>query len=389
MNSTILTENKKKVIWWLVLAAIAAFFCWYAVSHQEKFITPFDHIRMGKTYSQSQYVIGELSKGGIGDDGVYAFAGYYYVFQGGDVSSVNFEHPPLGKYLIGLSVFVTKNENAINLIYFSLILFLTYRIALLLLKDSYLSILTLIPVAIDPLFLDHLLRSQLELPFSVFLLAAVYFFLRAAEKKRYIYWSMICWGAAFSTRFFPALVIFWGFMLAFTWKKRREHLRDFLTASFLIPLIYLITHISFFVYHPSLLEFIRHKKWMLAWYRGTPVITGNIWQNIFTGWYLDSTWKLARNEYWNILIPVVTILSLIPKSVRSLGKQHQSYLFVFIFSILYLLYVTFLTNGLQKFIMPVYPLLSILAVGSIVRLYSIIKSPDARRGPHSHKRKTR
>lgn len=72
-------------------------------------------------------MVGSGSKG-IGDDGLYAFAGYYYLFQGGDVSAVNFEHPPLGKYLIGVSIFLFGNENVINIIYFALILIITYKI---------------------------------------------------------------------------------------------------------------------------------------------------------------------------------------------------------------------------------------------------------------------
>src|SRR3989344_3460516 len=85
-----------------------------------RFQKPFDFKYFSDLYSKSQYVLGEKSIGGIGDDGLYAFSGYYYFFQKGDVSAVNFEHPPLGKYLIGLSIFLFHNELFINIIYFVL-----------------------------------------------------------------------------------------------------------------------------------------------------------------------------------------------------------------------------------------------------------------------------
>lgn len=85
---------------------------------RQVFVRTFDSEYYGKIYSESRYVRGPKSIRGIGDDGLYAFAGYYYLFQGGDVSSVNFEHPPLGKYLIGVSIFLTGNERSINIVYF-------------------------------------------------------------------------------------------------------------------------------------------------------------------------------------------------------------------------------------------------------------------------------
>lgn len=342
----------------------------YIVINQNFFLRKFDLAYISDTYSKSQYVLGPASKNGIGDDGLYTFAGYYYLFQKGDVSSVNFEHPPLGKYLIGLSLLIFNNENLINIIYFVILLIITYRLGQILLKDNLLSLISSGILATDPLFLDNLIRSLLDLPFTLFSTLAIYFFILGLQKPKYNYLSMLFWGAAFSTRFFPFMIIIFCFLLAVTFLYKRANLRIFLLSSLLIPIIYLITHISFFVYHPSLIEFLRHKKWMLSWFSGSKRIVGNIWINIFTGYYRNTTDKLVRNEYWFITIPMVVTLALL--QIRRLKLKDIGMLIIYGICLFYLIYLTFLTDGVAKFLMPIYPLLCILAVGNLHIFYSII-----------------
>lgn len=342
----------------------------YIVINQNFFTRKFDLTYLSDTYSKSQYVLGPASKNGIGDDGLYTFAGYYYLFQKGDVSAVNFEHPPLGKYLIGLSILIFKNENLINIIYFIILLIITYRLGQILLKDNLLSLISAGILATDPLFLDNLIRSLLDLPFTLFFSLAVYFFILGLRKSKYNYLSMLFWGAAFSTRFFPFMMIIYCFLLTVIFFYKRANLRIFLLSSLLIPMIYLITHISFFVYHPSLTEFLRHKKWMLSWFWGSKRIVGNIWINIFTGYYQDTTDKLVRNDYWFIAVPMVVTLALL--QIKRLALKNIGMLIIYGICLFYLIYLTFLTDGVAKFLMPIYPLLCILAVRNLHIFYSII-----------------
>jgi predicted membrane-bound dolichyl-phosphate-mannose-protein mannosyltransferase len=377
-----------RYIYWALMMFLILWCVFYFYSFRTYFITPFNAREMSKVYSESQYVLGTGSKGGIGDDGLYAFAGYYYFFQGGDVSSVNFEHPPLGKYLIGLSLFLFHNENVINILYFIALLGLSYSFGLVILRNKLLSLLGVIFVAIDPLLLDHVLRSQLDLPFSVFFLAAAYFFILSQKKAGYIYISNFFWGLAFSTRFFPLYVVIWTITLIYLWLNKKSLIKKYITSSLLIPVIYLICHISFFVYHPSFIEFLRHKKWMLAWYRGTPIITGNIWKNIYTGTYLDSTRLLAKNQYWWPFLPFIYTFAILRFRPSMLKYYADPFILTYGFMIFFLFYVTFATNGLQKFVMPVYPLVILLALSNIEAMYSIIKHSHARFRSTGNKRKT-
>ena len=363
----------KKILWWLLFTGLIIKLGSFIYFQKELFLKPFDPIHVGKVYSQSQYVIGNASKGGIGDDWLYAFAGYYYLFQGGDVSSVNFEHPPLGKYLIGLSILFFGNENVINVFYFAFLLFLTYKISRLLSNNSLLALLSVTVLSYDPLFLDNLPRSMLDLPFTLFFIGGVYFFLKGLENANNYYFSFIFWGMAFSTRFFPVLVIVCAYMFLIVLILQKKQIKLFIFASLIVPLIYLLSHTSFFIYHPSLIEFLRHKKWMLVWFTGTPVLIGNIWRVIFTGYYLDSTKVLARESHWVPIIPLVVVLGItfFRKKMLKLKKYHNLAI-IYGLSMMYLIYLTVLSGGIQKFMMPVYPLLIILAVDHTSRLYSII-----------------
>lgn len=362
----------KKHIFYLLLFFILLKLFFHLFENKSNFLRVYDHNYYGQLYSDSQYVRGPASKGGIGDDGLYAFAGYYYLIQGGDVSSVNFEHPPLGKYLIGLSILLFRNENIINIIYFLILLYFTYKLGFILLKNKTLALLSCGILSWDPIFLDNLLRSHLDLPLALFVTVAIYFFLVGLKNQKYYYLSMFFWGAAFSTRFFPMMVIIYLYLLVIVFFYARKTLVEFIKSSTLIPIVYFVSHISFFLYHPSIIEFLRHKKWMLAWFTGTPSIFGNIWRNIYTGTYLDSTRKLVIDEHWNMSISLVVTLAVMQFALFKLIKNNRELIILYGLSLVYLIYITVLTNGLNKFLMPIYPIICISAVGSLAYLYSII-----------------
>lgn len=346
----------------------------YLFINRDFFSRKFDPAYYADLYSKSQYVLGPKSVGGIGDDGLYAFAGYFYLFQGGDVTDVNFEHPPIGKYLIGLSIFLFQNENVINIFYYLILLAATYQIGKIILKNSFFSIAAVGILSSNLLILDHLKRSLLDIPFTLFFTIAVYFFLSGLQNAKYYFLSMLFWGLAFSTRFFPAIVIVYLYLLLIVYRYNRRSMHLFLIASPFIPIIYLISHMSFFAYHPSFWEFLRHKKWMLSWFSGTVNIIGNIWLNIFTGRYIDSYKKLAVNEHWDILVPISVFFSLIPIKKVFLNKKNIGLTTLYGLIVIYFLYLTLLTSGLEKFLMPIYPVVCIVAISNAVSLYSIISA---------------
>lgn len=362
----------KTVLWIVIILTTFISSIWFFIQHQQYYTKQFNADYYADLYSLSQYVLGPASKGGIGDDGLYAFAGYYYFMQSGDVSRVNFEHPPLGKYLIGLSIYLFHNENVINIIYFFFILLFVYKIALITFNNKLLASIVILITSMGPLLRDHALRSMLDLPSSLFFIIGVYFFLVGIKKAKYIYASMLFFSFAFATKFFPALLLIFIFLLVVLYISARRRIFHFFSSLIILPLVYLFLHASFFIYHPSFIEFLRHKKWMIAWFSGTPRIFGNIARNIFTGYYIDSTGELVQNEYWYFLIPFYYILAFLSIFLIRKMKNRIKIVCIYGISAIFFVYSFILTTGLQKFLMPVSPLIRILAILSVYRFYSII-----------------
>lgn len=358
----------KDILWWMILGVLFLHLGLHVLAYRWKFLEPYDRDRLGRNYSYSPYVRGSGTKVGIGDDGLYAFAGYYYLFDAGDVSRVNFEHPPLGKYLIGLSIAATGNENAINIVYFTVLLWVTYRLALALYLPPPAALFSVLFVSFNSLLLNHVHLSMLDLPFTVFFLIGIYFFLLGKKRPSRYVLAHLFQALAFSTRFYPFLVVVLLIETIYVWMYDRKHIRRFFLSSLLIPAVYFCAHISYFYYHPSFIEFMRHKKWMLAWFTGSPRIPGNIWRTIFTGWYADSTGAVVYNTLWSPVVLTVVMLAALCLILRPPAYSQHRYMYIFFIVISYLVYITFLTNGSEKFLLPVYPILCILSVRQIVSM---------------------
>lgn len=359
MKLRTLTKN----LWLLIIIVTVIRLALYIYATRFFFLIPFDPRYISNIYSKSQYVVGSGSQG-IGDDGVYAFAGHYYLFENGDVTNVNFEHPPLGKYLIGLSILLFKNENFINIFYFSGVLIVTFLISQLVTKNKLISSLSVFTVSVNSMFLDHLIRSFLDLPFTLFLLLSIYFFMKTFNDHKFIYLSTLFLSFAFATKFFPAVIFILAVYIALLYFYKKDYLIYFIISLSLIPFIYLLTHISYFLNHHTLVDFIKHKKWMVAWWSGSPIIIGNIWKNIFTGKYIDSVGNIRLTEGWNYLIPIVTVLGIF-RLRKNIWKNKNLVLIYGVTFVYLVIFLTFLNGGILKFIMPIYPLLVILAFDNI------------------------
>lgn len=363
---------KKPAAWWIILTTIIISLVIFIGGNLNSFTKPFDKDYFSNLYSNSQYVVGSSSDG-IGDDGLYAFAGYYYLMQGGDPSQVNFEHPPLGKYLVGISILLFNNENAINIIYLIFILIVTYKIGEVVLKNNMLSLIPPLFIVWEFHFQDHVVRSFIDLPFVLFFLLGVFFFIKGLNKEKMLYVSSLFWGCAFSTKFFPAIIFYAVLFFIIIYIYKREYIKTFVLASFLIPLIYILTHTMYFMNNHSFIEFLQHKKWMVAWWSGSPIVPFNIWSNIVTGRYTDSVGDTRTTNFWTPIIPAVTFLGLLSFRRNIFNKQNLPKLILYSTSILYLLFLTFLNGGVLKFIMPIYPLLLILSIDSLLLIFPTLR----------------
>lgn len=360
----------------IVLVSITILvFIWFLFTYWIKFTTPYNHQVMGEIYSNSQYIKGSETKGGIGDDGLYAVAGYYLFFDNGDPTQVNFENPPLGQYLIGLSIYIFKNERAINLIYALFYIVLIYLLGKELFSRN-IALFAILVLSLDPLFHEHLIASLLDLPQSLFILGAFYFFLKALKNPSYFWVSSFFWGCAFSTKFFPGIIFLLGICAIWCYHMQKKYIIHFLISLCLIPAVYLASYTVYFTNH-TFMDFINFHKWMIVWRAGNPRVFGNIIVNLLTGYYRNWWEPVAwlKTQTWTIFRPILTIGSVASiLFLKGIHKERRMHVIYFYWSIIiFLLYISIGTTGVDKYIFPIYPFILLFGSYSLVVLYSSLK----------------
>lgn len=330
--------------------------------NRETYSSPYNHAFFSRIYTNSPYVQGLKATEGIGDDGLYAFAGYYYI-TGGDISQVNFENPPLGKYLIGLSILGFGNQNAINILYALAYLVTVYGLIFLLSQRHNVASIGMAVVAIDPFFRSQLALSLLDLPMALFFLVGLLFYVQATKKNSGFFWlSSLSFGLASVTKFFPGLSLMLVILCIDIVKNHPKKIKSFIYSLILLPLIYVIIHGNYFYYHPSIVEFLRYQKWILAWRLGNPVVPGNIAMSLFFGryraWWEGANWLVDKE--WSPVIAIIISAGFL--SVFMTTRRTHTFWLVSILAIVFFLYVFFGTVGLAKYILPVYPLFVFLGL---------------------------
>lgn len=357
----------KKNIFVLVICCLIVYYGYLFFSHREFFTRPFDYEKISQDYSTSQYVIGSGSTG-IGDDGLYAFSGYYLI-KGGDPSAVNFENPPLGKYLIGVSILLFTNENMIYILYALLILVTTYVFSNYLFKDGLLSILPVVLLSLSTLFIIQFIPTNLsqysvtllDLPVALFLLFSIYLFLKASNNKKYYFLSTFFMGLTFLTKFFPGLLFIVIILALYLWFEQRKHLKVWLFSLLLLPITYVIGYGMFFRYHPSFSGFIDFQKYVISWRLGNPVVVGNIFTTIFMGryrsWWADG-WIVDAE--WHYSLPILVVLAGIGVII-SFKKHDKKCILLSVLTIAFIVYLSLGSVGVARYLVPILPLIAIVA----------------------------
>ena len=99
--------KKKRLITFVLLSILLIRFFKLMPPVKELFQKSYNDEALEKVYYSSQYIL-ENPKGSIPDDTIYNFTAGYYL-RGGSPILVNPEQPPLGKYLLALSILLFQN----------------------------------------------------------------------------------------------------------------------------------------------------------------------------------------------------------------------------------------------------------------------------------------
>lgn len=266
------------------------------------FLSRFDETYWKDRYEHSQWKL-PLSTRTLGDDGLYLYEGYRLI-RGGDPTVSNAEVPPLGKYVIGLSILLFGNGHAYGFLVTAAALFTFFLLAKTVLKSAGLTLAATTLVALDPLITSQFTLSMLD---SLQLWFATLTLLLVAWNRPFL--AGLGLGFFSQTKipvFTPALFsvgvwVFW---------QHATRLRSVVAFAAGTVLAYLLPYASYFRLGHSLSDWLTVQKWIINFYRMSSLapnrasilsalIIGRV-QNLFT-----HRWDTI-NE-WSPLWPLITL----------------------------------------------------------------------------------
>ncbi len=326
-----------------------------------EYTTPFDELYWEDRYNASQWVIPE-SKNSIGDDGLYAYAGWVYI-HGADPTLLNAEIPPLSKYIIGAGEVIFDNQNVLILIIGLLCLLMFYALNLKIFKSKLLAFIPVFLFSFDPLFYSQLRAPYLDTIYLLFLLLTLYF----ALAKKYFFATFFL-GCFASTKF-PAGSLFLAFsVFAWVYASDRENIKKFLVALILWPAVFLFSYAAYFLHGGSVFGFLGVQKWIIHFYAtGVNSVPGIVYPLIlFAAW---NTWfqGFQKVTEWTVLWPATFILSIfsavliIKTYVKGERKEIAPILLILLWSVSYLVFLSF-TPVFPRYLLLLLPFMYNLTV---------------------------
>lgn len=296
----------------------------------------------------------------ISDEGVYRYIGYRLV-NGENPFNVDYWVPPLGKYLYGLSAQYLSNPYITSFVFYLLSIFIFFKICSLLFLPNLRWPLTLL-FAINPLIVEQISQTMLDLPLTVFFLLHLYFLLQIPKTTRPfrpLFLSAISLGLMAGTK--PPYFIPFIALLDFVYLY--YHLRSKIILLF-PPFIfagYVLAYFCYFIYHPNPIPWLRLHDKIIAFHRQSSHAYNwpQIFIPIFTGHY-TGFWVGAQRFFvttWSAILPL-----------GLLATFYQFFKSRSLITLLSLLYLTllFLIDFWPRYLVPLLPLL-VFQIGLLLR----------------------
>ncbi|MCH7951346.1 glycosyltransferase family 39 protein [Patescibacteria group bacterium] len=315
---------KKAHVATLVLTLVIAVKLVFSFSNVPMQIT--DNERLRQIWLHSQYNLGQGYEffGNMSDEDLRTFAALEYI-RGKDPSVVNFEDPPLVKYLFGVSILAFGNILIVQFVASLVVVFLTYLLARRVAVSTPLNLLPSLVLVFDPLFLERSTSVNLDLPQLVFVLLALSLLTRSRFSRKRLLLLGAAVGLAMATKVVFTGLLLLAFVLVVLVLKRVPQLRHALfsvaASSFSV---YLLSYAVFFLFHSPLDFLSLHIKIARLYRSYLPEYPWfEIWRILFLGkwrtWFATPPIQPVA-EYWIAwpLAILATFSLLVKKEFRRL-----------------------------------------------------------------------
>lgn len=314
----------------------------------------------------------------IGDEVFRSFAGGAFL-KGLNPIMITHDHPPLGNYIIALSIFIFDNPRTIVVFMLVLIGLGTFLIARQAIGSSLIS---LIPFGIfinEPIFLNKLKYIPLVEPIQFpFILFAFYFFIKAVSDKKYLKWFILTslfLGGVISTRFFVTGAVIVFCMILYLIIENRGINRKLIYFILTLPISLVVLIASYtrtIMDGYSIIQIFGIQKYILAYHKSKFILPFSFWDLLlFNRWH---TWwggnAIIKDPQWIILWPISVILTFVHGIYFLIKKLrlNNAEKFLFIWLIVYTLTLSTGYSSTNYFL-TIIPFFYILSVSFLQKVY--------------------
>ncbi|OGK62042.1 hypothetical protein A2334_04185 [Candidatus Roizmanbacteria bacterium RIFOXYB2_FULL_38_10] len=343
-----------------------------------RFTEKFDPALYEKKYNASQYMIPQ-SKHPISDEELLSHAGYKYI-NGLNPILINSDHPPLGKYIIGLFTIIFQNNRIVSLFFALSNFILIFLVVFSLTHSKLLASLSLFFLSLDPMLIDQIIHSPiLDIIQVSFLLLYIYLLSLwlKSERTLLLFFMGIALGCLSSIKlYFPAFVAIGVTGLALI--SYKKHVRIMFRYVFVIlPVAFITyagTYLRYFIEIKAFLPFFGVQKWIYLFWQNNSIDRSKTFANVLP-LILQNRWRVWWGEKpyitysgWSLVWPVFFVLSIISTIfflyqlfVMKLDKKNQKDasfqigIFLSYWFIVFLFYLCFIPISPRYLMMLYFP----------------------------------
>lgn len=327
------------------------------------------------SYENSQYVK-KNNPDIITDETFESYAGGAFL-NGLNPILITHDHPPLGRYLVSLSILLFNNQHTIVLFFFALAALGVYLIIRRIVQHRVLALIPLVLFLNEPLALGKLQFTPLpELFQFVFIVYAIYFFMKGiSSKNSLVFFSLmsLMLGGVIATRVFAlGGVLVFSFFVHLMIFNRKKILVFLMTLPLSIAVL-ILSYTRTIVLGASVFDIFGIQKYILYYHKSKFIFPFSFWDLLlFNRWH---TWwdgnKIIQDVNWVILWPVsfgLTVLQPILKYKNRIKISNDEWVLLLWLGF----YMSFLSVGYTstRYFLPIIPFLYILALSCIIKIFS-------------------
>lgn len=334
------------------------------------------HNYLESSYYSSQYVKKE-NPSIMPDQTLESFAAGSFL-KGTNPILIIHDQPPLGRYILSLSILLFDNPNTIMVLLFFLSGLGVFLIARLVLKRTLVSFIPLAIFINEPLFLSKFyytpLLEPIQLPFVIF---ALYFFIQGIVKKSYVKWfilTSIMLGFVISIRFFIlGAILLLAMVLYFLIKKQfNKKFALFLLTLPIAILVLLASYTRTIQLGSPILHIFGIQKYIFYYHKAQLSLPFSFWDLlIFNRWH---TWwgtrGITSDSQWILVWPISAFLTLAFSILGILKKISVSEpeKIIIIWIALYSLFLS-LGETSTRYFPPLIPFIYIIATSFLIKMF--------------------